>query len=63
MLRQVELLLWDGPRGGEATVLPLAEGDRGQWSIQVQEPPEGFHSAVPVCLAYWPHILQQTLEH
>ena len=35
--QQVELLLWDGPRGGEAEVLPLSEGDCGQWSIEVQE--------------------------
>jgi hypothetical protein len=32
---QVELLLWDGPRGGQTEVLPMAEGECGQWSIQV----------------------------
>lgn len=32
---QVELLLWDGPRGGHAEVLPMQRGDAGSWSVEV----------------------------
>ena len=32
---QVELLLWDGPRGGHAEVLPMQRGDAGSWSVKV----------------------------
>ena len=32
---QVELLLWDGPRGGHAEVLPMQRGDAGTWSAKV----------------------------
>lgn len=31
----VELLLWEGPRGGESLVVHMAEGAQGEWSAQV----------------------------
>ena len=42
----MELLLWEGPRGGQAEVLPLAKGERGQWSIQVAA--SALRAALPV---------------
>ena len=34
--RGVELLLYDGPRGGRAEVHAMREGDRGEWSCRVR---------------------------
>eukprot|EP00884_Botryococcus_braunii_P013168 jgi/Botrbrau1/21852/Bobra.0190s0065.1 len=33
--QSVELLLWEGPRGGEPLVVPMTEDSQGTWSAQV----------------------------
>lgn len=35
MQMQVELLLWDGPRGGQAETLLMVEGTSGVWTAMV----------------------------
>jgi hypothetical protein len=32
---QVDLLMWDGPRGGEAVTLAMAQDGSGVWTAQV----------------------------
>ncbi|BDA50310.1 Pullulanase [Coccomyxa sp. Obi] len=33
-VQQVELLLWDGPRGGQAETLPMLQGTAGVWTAK-----------------------------
>ena len=33
--QQVELLLWDEPRGGDAQVCSMTQGPQGEWSYEV----------------------------
>jgi hypothetical protein len=33
---QVELLVHEGPRGGSPVAVPMARGDAGQWTAQVE---------------------------
>jgi hypothetical protein len=31
---QVQLLLWDGPQGGQAEVMPMEKGHKGSWGLK-----------------------------
>jgi hypothetical protein len=33
---QVELLVWEGPRGGSSVAVPMTRGEAGQWTAQVE---------------------------
>ena len=40
---QVDLLLWTGPRGGQAEVIPMNPGVQGTWSLSVPPGWEGSY--------------------